>query len=93
MQIFLELFAYEKGHNNFSQWYSKKFEQLFINSIKTIDYNQKLKIIEQAEELFLEEMPIAPLFFYTNSYLKKDYVNDVVLGKFNNVDFKWASIE
>ena len=91
--FFLELFAYEKGHNNFSQWYSKKFEQLFINSIKTIDYNQKLKIIEQAEELFLEEMPIAPLFFYTNSYLKKDYVNDVVLGKFNNVDFKWASIE
>lgn len=91
--FFLEVFAYENGHQNHSRWYNSDFEQLFVKSIKTIDHDEKLKIIEQAEELFLEEMPIAPLFFYTNSYLKKDYVKNVVLGKFNNVDFKWATID
>lgn len=91
--FFLEIFAYENGYNNVSQWHSKDFEQIVIKSFSITDRDQKLKTIAEAEELFLEEMPIAPLFFYMNSYLKKDYVKDVVLGKFNNVDFKWATLE
>jgi oligopeptide transport system substrate-binding protein len=90
--FFLEMFAYKDSFANFSGWHSPSLENLFVKSIKTLDPDEKLKIIEQGEELFLEEMPIAPLFFYTQSYLKKDYVNNVVLGKFNNMDLKWATI-
>jgi oligopeptide transport system substrate-binding protein len=90
--FFLELFAYERGFGNHTGWYRPEFENLFIQSQSTFETNQRKSLIQQAEELFLEEMPIVPLFFYTNSYLKKEYVKDMVIGN-NGFDFKWAYID
>lgn len=89
---FLELFAYQDGFGNYTGWYNPKFEELFLQSRYAADENTRLGFIQDAEELFLDEMPIAPLFFYTNSYLKKNYVKDVVLYN-NQLDFKWTKIQ
>jgi oligopeptide transport system substrate-binding protein len=41
----------------------------------------------------MEEMPIAPIYFYTNAYLQKPYVHNIGLGNTGGIDFKWAYIE
>jgi len=90
--FFLELFAYKNGFNNHGGWHHPSFEKLFISAVTTLDANKRLAFIQEAEELFLEEMPIIPLFFYRNSYLKKNSLHNVVLTN-GQLDFKWAKIE
>lgn len=91
-KFFLNLFKEENTPLNHPRWYNNQFAFLLKKAEETSDERENLEIIQRAQELLLEEMPIAPLFFYTNSYLKKDFVEGVVLDELNRADFKWANI-
>jgi oligopeptide transport system substrate-binding protein len=47
----------------------------------------------QAEKLLIDEMPIAPIYFYTGSYMKKPYVKNVQISALADIDFKTAYVE
>jgi len=41
----------------------------------------------------MDEMPIMPIYFYTNSWVQNPKVKDIVIGGLGDVDWKWAKIE
>lgn len=90
---FLELFAYKQGSLSHTQWYSPEYERLYYKGISSTNLEERYKIFSQAEEILIDEMPIAPLFFYANSYLKRDTVKNVVVTSDGTFDLKWADIE
>lgn len=91
--FFIEQFAYKGLGFNFANWYNEDFKNLYCESQNTLDTKEKLKILNDAESIFMEEMPIAPIYFYTNCYLKKPYVKNVALATNGSIDFKWAYLD
>ena len=91
--FFIEMFAYEIGGFDFSKWYNPKYESLYLQAMNTTNNKKRLEILYEAEEILMDEMPIAPLFFYSNNYLKRDYVKNVIVDAANNFELKWADMD
>ncbi|MFB4475218.1 peptide ABC transporter substrate-binding protein, partial [Oceanobacillus caeni] len=49
-------------------------------------------ILRQAEQIFMDEMPIAPIYFYTNVWVNKDNVKDITVSPIGTMQFKWGYI-
>jgi len=90
---FVDRFRYLSSDENFSQWTNTEFTELLEQADQIIDSEERMRYILKAESIFIEEMPVIPLYFYTGTYLKKSYVKDVYLSELADVDFKWAYIE
>ncbi len=90
---FLELYKYRSSSNNYSQWNNSHFTQLLEKADLTVDQAERTAFLMEAEKLLIEEMPIAPIYFYTGSYMKKPYVKNVQLSDLADIDFKTAYLE
>jgi oligopeptide transport system substrate-binding protein len=90
---FLELYKDKDGGNNDTRWEHPKFKELLNKSAVEPDPEKRKAILAEAEAILMDEMPIAPIYFYTQSYVKKDYVKGVQLTGLGDVDWKWAYIE
>ncbi|USG66316.1 peptide ABC transporter substrate-binding protein [Brevibacillus ruminantium] len=90
---FLELFKFKDGGNNDTRWENPKFQELLNQSAVEKDEAKRKAILADAEKIFMDEMPAAPIYYYTHSYVKNDKVKGVVLDGLGFVDYKWATIE
>lgn len=90
---FLDLYKYASLGHNYSGWSNPEFVKLLNLAQDTPSDEQRGKILQEAEELLISEMPIAPIYFYTGSFLKKKNIKGVYLSELNDVDFKWTYIE
>lgn len=90
---FLDRFRYLSSDENFCQWTNAAFTELLEQTDRTLDPEERLCYLLKAEAIFMDEMPVIPIYFYTGSYLKKPYVKDIYLSELADVDFKWAYVE
>ncbi|BDG42369.1 peptide ABC transporter substrate-binding protein [Saccharococcus caldoxylosilyticus] len=90
---FLELFRDKKGGNNDTNWENPKYKQLLIDSQKEKDPEKRKEMLKQAEAILMDEMPIAPIYFYTNTWVQKDNLKGVEMSGLGDVQFKWAYFE
>ncbi|MCF6138722.1 peptide ABC transporter substrate-binding protein [Pseudalkalibacillus berkeleyi] len=89
---FLELYK-EKGGNNDTRWHNDEFASLLEKSATETDEKARLKMLKDAEEILMDEMPIAPIYFYTNTWVQNENLQDVVLSGLGDAQFKWASVK
>ncbi|WP_349410255.1 peptide ABC transporter substrate-binding protein [Pseudalkalibacillus sp. SCS-8] len=89
---FLELYK-EKGGNNDTRWTNEDYKELLNKSAKETDAEKREELLKQAEQILMDEMPVSPIYFYTNVYVKNDKVKDVVISGLGDVQYKWAHIE
>lgn len=94
---FLEVFKFkndeEIGGNNDTQWESPTFISLLDRSASSNNAIERQKILHTAESLFMDEMPVAPIYFMTDSYVKDPNLKGAFLSGLGDVDFKWAYFE
>lgn len=90
---FLDFYRYLSSSNNYSQWTNPQFSKLLEQADQTTDAEQRMALLRDAEGILMNEMPIAPIYFYSGVYLKKPYVKGVVLNELNTLDLKWAYVE
>ncbi|PLR97614.1 peptide ABC transporter substrate-binding protein [Bacillus sp. T33-2] len=90
---FLELFRDKDGGNNDTKWEHPEFKQLLIDSQKESDPDKRLQMLKDAEKIFVDEMPVAPIYFYTNAWVQNESVKNVVVSGLGDVQLKWAHIE
>ncbi|GED71441.1 oligopeptide-binding protein OppA [Brevibacillus reuszeri] len=90
---FLDLFKNKKGSNNDTNWENPKYQELLNKSALEKDPEKRKQILAEAEAIFMDEMPAAPIYYYTHSYVKSDKVKGVVLDGLGFVDWKWADIQ
>ncbi len=90
---FLSLFKRKSQETNLPRWESSDYNNL-VRQIKFVeDPDKRKQLIAAAEKLFMEEMPIAPIFFPSNYFLKSTKLHDVFISPVGSLDFKWAYIE
>ncbi|MGC5324339.1 peptide ABC transporter substrate-binding protein [Brevibacillus sp. SYSU BS000544] len=90
---FLDLFKDKDGGNNDTRWENQKYKDALNKSATEADPEKRKKLLAEAEQVLMEDMPILPIYYYTQSWVKKDSVKGVIVDTQGNVDYKWASME
>lgn len=90
---FFDLYKYPDSCNNFSGWSNPQFTHLIETAEKTTDPAKREEFLRAAEKIFMAEMPIAPIYYYTGTYVKKGYVKGILLTELSEADFKFAFLE
>ncbi|MGG0740811.1 peptide ABC transporter substrate-binding protein [Niallia taxi] len=90
---FLELYRDKDGGNNDTNWENAEFKQLLNDSQKETDTAKRQQMLKDAEAILMDELPIAPIYFYTNVWVQKDNLKDVVVSGLGDAQLKWAHFE
>lgn len=86
---FLEIFE-TVGGNNYTNWENDDFKALLKDSRTELDSDKRQEILKEAEELFMDELPIVPIYFYTNAYATKDNVKGIEALPVGGFNLKWG---
>ncbi len=90
---FLELYREKDGGNNDTRWENADFKKLLIDSQKESDTDKRIQMLKDAEKIFMDEMPVAPIYFYTDAWVQADNLKGVVVSGLGDVQLKWAYFE
>ncbi len=90
---FLENYCYDDRLMNYAGWNNTQFRKVIFNAMRQSDPLIRMAELKEAEGIIMEDMPIAPIYFYSGSYLKKPYVKDVRLTAWSEFDCSSAYIE
>lgn len=90
---FLEVYYSADGGNNDTGWENKEFQALLDQSQTESDPDKRLELLKQAEQIFIEEMPVIPIYFYTNNWVQNEKLKNVAVSGLGDVQFKWAYFE
>ena len=64
---FLDLFRPNRG-NNKTGWENDEYDQLVELANKTLDKNKRYDLLNKAEEILMEELPVIPIYTYVKDY-------------------------
>jgi len=65
---FLETFLAESG-NNRTGWANAEYDRLLKEAARLGDRQARYELFQKAEAIFLDEMPVIPIYHYTRVYL------------------------
>ncbi len=94
---FLELFKYKLDRTsgvglNDTGWEDPEYIKLLDLSLKITDIQERNALLQEAERILMEKMPIAPVYHYSFDYIKQRYLQDVKLSPLGLADFKKARL-
>lgn len=92
MNIF-ERFKYRSNVKNYPGWEDEKFIQLLNASDEAKNEIERYALLEQAEEIFLDQMPIAPIYHWNSAYITKPYIKSFGTAPIGNGFFDRVFIE
>lgn len=80
------------GGNNDTNWGDAEYDQLVSTALRTTDPKERFRMMHEMEKILMRDMPIAPIYYYVDLWVIKDYVRDVYFNPLGPKDFKWAWI-
>lgn len=90
---FMDLFVTGGGFND-TGWSNKDYDAAIQFGKTTADVEARMKKLEDAEKILMNDMPIAPVYFRGSAFVRKEYVKGIVEHPFGaDADYKWAYIE
>ncbi|MFZ9681661.1 MAG: peptide ABC transporter substrate-binding protein [Cephaloticoccus sp.] len=86
---FLRVFTSDSGFNR-TGWKNAEYDRLYEEVMNSNDEDERLTKMQRMEEILTDEMPILPVYYYTNQYLMDPSVhgwadNLLSLGPFEQV--------
>ncbi|WP_332645969.1 peptide ABC transporter substrate-binding protein [Lysinibacillus sp. 54212] len=89
---FLEQYDSAKNGNNDTGWENPEYTKLVHQSRTETDAAKRLEMLQKAEEIFMTELPVAPIYYYTNLYVKQDYVQNMKPDALGNINLKYVDV-
>jgi oligopeptide transport system substrate-binding protein len=80
------------GGNNDAQYSNKKYDDLIAKVKASSDRTERINLMHQAEAILAEDMPIIPLYFYTDLYLKSDKLQGFYTSPLGFKYFMYTSV-
>ena len=90
---FLERFKHKTIQKNFPHWESQSFIQLLEKSTYQKNPHQRALVLEEAEEEFMNSMPVAPIFYSSSACLIKPYLRNVTFTPMGSIYFEKIAID
>ena len=76
-----------------AKWENPEYVEILDLAQECVDPHMRSELLRKAESIAMKEMPVIPVFYYALKYMKKEYVHNIFLSNFGQIDFKWATIE
>lgn len=70
---FLDMWVTD-GPQNSTNWSNKEYDQLIADSAREGDPAKRMKLLQRAEQIWVDEMPVIPIYFYTSINMVKPNV-------------------
>lgn len=83
----LERFKFKENAKNYSHWENEDYIRLLDQSFYQVG-DERLSTLEKAEEIFLNEMPIAPIYHWDMTYMVRDGLDKVKLTSVGDIVFE-----
>lgn len=90
---FLERYDTANNGNNDTGWENDAYKKLMEQSVQETDDAKRLADLKEGQKILMDEMPVAPIYFYANDYVVKDYVKNMAPDKLGNINLKDVTIE
>lgn len=90
---FLEVFKYKEASTNHTQWENAKYIDLLNRSVLCRDVEERRRLLQEAEQILMDQMPVIPVFHFALNYLKQETLKGVTVSPLGQVDFRWAQWE
>ncbi|AOC90572.1 MULTISPECIES: peptide ABC transporter substrate-binding protein [Bacillus] len=90
---FLELFRDKEGGNNDTGWEDPEFKKLLDQSQLETNPDKRIEELKKAEKIFIDAMPVAPIYFYTDTWVQDKNLKNVIMTGTGEVYFRNASFE
>jgi oligopeptide transport system substrate-binding protein len=91
MNIF-ERFRSKTNSKNYPNWENPEFNRLLEDSFY-VTGPKRGEILEKAEELFLNEMPICPIYHWVMPYIVQPHLSNVGLTSIGDIIFDSLTVE
>lgn len=88
---FLELYK-RIGGNNTTGWESKEYQDILDKATVETDEATRTQLLKDAEELFMKDFPVSPIYFYTNIAVKSDRVSNMDPDPLSNLQLKYVKV-
>ncbi|MEM6884405.1 MAG: peptide ABC transporter substrate-binding protein [Verrucomicrobiota bacterium] len=91
---FLDLFRSTNPNNN-TGWANESYDRLIKESMQVENMEEHFRILEKAEALLMEEVPIIPIYWYTRNYLMRPEVKGwpPKLLDYQNMKYVWLDVD
>lgn len=89
---FLDMWMTGLGNND-AKFSSEEYDNLIRSAKEETDIEKKYEYLRQAEDILMDEMPIIPIYYYTQIKAVNPNVKDVVVSPLGQVYFDKAYID
>ncbi|TLD72845.1 peptide ABC transporter substrate-binding protein [Phragmitibacter flavus] len=89
---FLGMWTKDNG-NNQTGWHSSRYEELLRQSSTIADPPQRFAVLKEAETLFLNELPVIPVYWYARSSLVRPEVKGMRSSLLDDRPYKWFDLQ
>src|SRR5450830_361533 len=76
------------GGNNHSGWSNKSYDALITKTKVTVDPKARMATLHAAEKILMTDVPIIPIYFYTNPVLLSKHIKNFHQSMLGTPDFK-----
>ncbi|KOS62598.1 peptide ABC transporter substrate-binding protein [Lysinibacillus agricola] len=90
---FLEMYDTAANGNNDTGWENAEYKKLLVQSNKETDPAKRLELLKQAEKIAVSELPVAPIYYYTNLSVVQDNVKNMQADILGNIQLKNVVVE
>jgi oligopeptide transport system substrate-binding protein len=89
----LERFQDKTNHRNYPKWQSDSFNLALDKALKSSSQHEYLQHIKDAEQIMIDDMPIAGLFHDNYAFLIQPYIHGVAISPLGHIYFDKISID
>ncbi|MFJ7735294.1 peptide ABC transporter substrate-binding protein [Lysinibacillus sp. NPDC097287] len=90
---FLEMYNSADNGNNDTGWENAEYTDLMKQSVAEADPAKRLEIMKKAESIAVAEFPVAPIYYYTNLYVKNEKVSNMAPNALGDIQLKSVDIK
>ncbi|WP_103108208.1 peptide ABC transporter substrate-binding protein [Brevibacillus reuszeri] len=88
---YLELYVTDHPGNRIN--YSNKEYDALVEKIRnTADETERFKLMHDAEKIFMDDMPLVPIYFATKVFMDQENVKGIIRHPVGTLDYKWVEI-
>lgn len=90
---FYNLYVFRENAVKVTTWKNVVYSDLINKAAACTVLSEKMRLLEQAETILLDEMPVIPLFYQKFRYVKNPRLKGFIISNTNQIDFRSAYLE
>lgn len=90
---FLEQYYSTNNGRNHTGWEDEEYQRLVEEARSVEDNGEREALLLEAEAIFMDAMPVVPLYFYANAYVANEDVHNIEMDTIGVIQFKDVYIE